>query len=72
MMVPTLLSLLLLAPTEEPAKPNDKDKARIAALQMKSKAAEEELRTLQQKPNASDAERLRLRKHTRSRRYRGR
>jgi Skp family chaperone for outer membrane proteins len=39
---------------------SDKDKARIAELQKKSKSAEEELRTLQQKPNATDAEKTRL------------
>src|SRR2546427_2336032 len=41
MMAPTLLSLLLLAPTEEPAKPNDKDKAAAAEKEKEKKDAEE-------------------------------
>ncbi len=45
MMVPTLLSLLLLAPTEEPAKPNDKDKAGAA-----EKEKEKEKKDAEEKP----------------------
>ncbi len=45
MMVPTLLSLLLLAPTEEPAKPSDQDKAGAA-----DKEKEKEKKDAEEKP----------------------
>jgi Skp family chaperone for outer membrane proteins len=46
---------------QDKAQPNDKDKARVAELQKKSKAAEQEWFSLQQKnQNATDAEKTRL------------